>query len=259
MANVPLVANPIFPPVPDEPKLDIEPTDEKGQELQKTFDAIWKWMKDVSVQLKILFGSPQASNSAITIPLVQAGTVLAFGGVPANIPAGYLLCDGSQVSQTQFAALFSAIGTTWNTGGEAAGNFRVPDLRGCGVIGAGAGVGLTARSVGQKGGEESHVLVTAEIPAAPVTVTVTDPGHGHSVSDPGHSHDVRGLAVAAGAPNVSVPNNNGNTGFRTSTDGTGVSVNSGTTGITAAGTLAGGGGSHNNMAPFGVIQWMIKF
>lgn len=266
MANVPLVANPIFPPVPDEPKLDIEPTDEQGQKVQQTFDQLWKWMKDVSVQLKILFGSPQASNSAITIPLVQPGMILAFGGIPGNIPTGYALCDGSQLSQTQFAALFSAIGTTWNTGGESPGNFRVPDLRGRDLIGAGTGSGLTPRSSGQTGGEETHVLVTSEIPSHPHGVT--DPGHPHGVTDPTHfhnNHSYTNLAggaftwvtgTSAGPAPVDHPPSGDGRGI-TDSQPTGVTVNPATTGISVNNT--GGGGAHNNMQPFGVIQWIIKY
>jgi microcystin-dependent protein len=47
----------------------------------------------------------------------------------AAAPSGWLLCDGSVVSQATYSALYAVIGATWNTGGEGAGNFRLPDLR----------------------------------------------------------------------------------------------------------------------------------
>jgi len=117
--SIPLIANPILPIVPDQPKGLDDP------QIQKTFDSLWKWMNDLSLQMKVLFGSP---NSAITLALVQAGQVFPFAGVAANIPSGYLQCNGAIVSQAEYSSLYKAIGTTWNTGGEGAGNFRLPNL-----------------------------------------------------------------------------------------------------------------------------------
>ena len=45
-------------------------------------------------------------------------------------PVGYLECNGITVSRTSYPDLFTAIGTTFNTGGESASVFRLPDLRG---------------------------------------------------------------------------------------------------------------------------------
>ncbi|HUX00509.1 MAG TPA: tail fiber protein [Phycisphaerae bacterium] len=55
---------------------------------------------------------------------VFVGAILLSGGTA--VPVGYLECDGSEVSQATYAALFSVIGTNFNTGGEAGGNFRLP-------------------------------------------------------------------------------------------------------------------------------------
>lgn len=59
---------------------------------------------------------------------VPAGAVMPFAMQAA--PSGWLVCDGSVVSRTAHAALFAAIGTTFNTGGEAGTEFRLPELRG---------------------------------------------------------------------------------------------------------------------------------
>lgn len=76
---------------------------------------------------------------------VPAGAIQAFA--MATPPTGWLLCDGSEVSQTTYAALFSAISTTWDTcyspltqaqySSPTTGNFRVPDLRGTFLRGVG--------------------------------------------------------------------------------------------------------------------------
>lgn len=55
---------------------------------------------------------------------VPAGTVRIFAG--NTIPAGWLLCDGSAVSRTDYAKLFSAIGTTWGAG-DGSTTFNLPN------------------------------------------------------------------------------------------------------------------------------------
>ncbi|MBF0611986.1 MAG: tail fiber protein [Magnetococcales bacterium] len=44
-------------------------------------------------------------------------------------PEGWLACNGQQVSQSQFPALYAIIGTRYGTG-AASGMFKLPDLRG---------------------------------------------------------------------------------------------------------------------------------
>jgi len=57
---------------------------------------------------------------------VPSGSV--FTHASTTLPSGYLECNGAAVSRTTYAALFSAIGTTW--GSTSGSNFKVPDLRG---------------------------------------------------------------------------------------------------------------------------------
>ena len=58
---------------------------------------------------------------------VPAGTMQMFAG--NTIPAGWLLCDGSAVSRTNYAKLFSAIGTTWGAG-DGLTTFNLPNTIG---------------------------------------------------------------------------------------------------------------------------------
>jgi microcystin-dependent protein len=94
-----------------------------------------------------------AVNLTDTLPIVQSGTTLEatvellkqtlipagffgdFAGTTA--PAGWLACDGSAVSRTTYAALFSAIGTTWGAG-DGSTTFNLPDRRGTFARGAGS-------------------------------------------------------------------------------------------------------------------------
>lgn len=69
-------------------------------------------------------------NYTINTPVVNGmpvGTILPFAGSVA--PAGYLICDGSQVSRTTYANLFTTIGSAWGSGNGST-TFHLPDLRG---------------------------------------------------------------------------------------------------------------------------------
>jgi microcystin-dependent protein len=73
--------------------------------------------------------TPVAMTSFDPIP---PGVIIAFGGTAA--PSGWLLCDGSAVSRTTFAALFAAISTAYGPG-DGSTTFNVPDLRGRTTVG----------------------------------------------------------------------------------------------------------------------------
>ena len=58
---------------------------------------------------------------------IPIGSINAFAGT--SFPAGWLLCDGTAVSRTTYAALFTSISTAWGYGDNST-TFNVPDLRG---------------------------------------------------------------------------------------------------------------------------------
>jgi microcystin-dependent protein len=79
---------------------------------------------------------------------VPAGAVLPFAMNTA--PAGWLAADGDEVSRTDYAALFSAVGTTYGAG-DGSTTFALPDLRGYFVRGSGTnGDGTAAGTFGAK-------------------------------------------------------------------------------------------------------------
>ena len=90
----------------------------------------------------------QAATKGYVDQSSPAGMIAPFAGTSA--PTGWLACQGQAVSQTTYAALYAAIGTTWDIGGEGAGNFRLPDLRGMFLRGAGTNAtGSSSGAVGQ--------------------------------------------------------------------------------------------------------------
>lgn len=98
------------------------------------------------------------------------GEIRLFGGPYA--PEGWADCTGQLLPVADNQALFSLIGTTY--GGDGSTNFRLPDLQGRVAVGAGAGTGLTARAVGQTGGEAAVILGVANMPAHTHSFTVSN-------------------------------------------------------------------------------------
>jgi phage-related tail fiber protein len=74
----------------------------------------------------------------------EIGSVSAFA-MPTP-PTGWLVCDGSAISRSEYADLFAAIGTLWGHGDEVS-TFNLPDLRGEFVRGFDAGRGVDAGRV----------------------------------------------------------------------------------------------------------------
>ena len=92
-------------------------------------------------------------------------------------PSGYLECDGSAVSRTTYADLFTVIGTTWGAG-DGSSTFNLPDLRGEFVRGWDNGRNVDssrafASSQSDQNKQHNHTA----------TSTVTDPGHNHVYID----------------------------------------------------------------------------
>jgi microcystin-dependent protein len=88
------------------------------------------------------------------------GLIVAAAG--NTVPAGWLRCDGTAVSRTIYADLFAEINTVYGAG-DGSTTFNVPDMRGRSAVGAGTGSGLTARAIGQIGGEEAHQITVSEL------------------------------------------------------------------------------------------------
>jgi microcystin-dependent protein len=134
-----------------------------------------------------------------------------------SLPAGVLACDGTQYARADYPILYARLSAVYIVDAD---NFVVPDLRGRAIIGAGAGSGLTARAVGDRGGGETHQLTTSEMPT-----------HSHSTHQHGVDLDVEGP--------VGVPQPVTGYAFASTTGN------------------AGSGQAHENMPPFEALTWGI--
>lgn len=172
------------------------------------------------------------------------GAILPYATSAA--PDGTLACDGSEYLREDYPMLYAALDSVYIVDAD---NFIVPDLRGRAVIGNGEGTDLTPRAVGDADGEESHVLVVAELAAHDHT---TQP-HSHSNTPHAHSYDhpIPNIDVeGAGVPDpVAV----GQPFFPASTSATSISIDNADVTVDPTGDDE----AHNNMQPFHVLRYCI--
>jgi microcystin-dependent protein len=114
----------------------------------------------------VAFNAPAGS-------FVPTGTIFPYAGTTP--PAGYLICDGSAVSKTTYAALYALITTTYGAGDT--NNFVLPDLRGMFVRGA----GTHGSTLNGKTPSATHGAQQGDATAK----------NGLGLSDPGHQHAIQ--------------------------------------------------------------------
>lgn len=83
------------------------------------------WQEISKTQLLSVPYAEVAGNASAA----PTGSMMIFAGPKAKVPAGWLLCDGTELSRTDYAALYDVIGTAWGHGNGST-TFRIPDMRG---------------------------------------------------------------------------------------------------------------------------------
>lgn len=177
--------------------------------------------------------------------LLPVGVFFPYAG--SSAPSGYLFCDGSAVSRTTYASLFSAIGTAYGTG-DGSTTFNLPDLKGRVPAGKESSAtrltstyfGGNSTALGATGGSESHTLTTAQLASHTHVNTLTDPGHTHSTNS----------VSFTGSQNIQ-------SGSGANLNTSGLTSTSSTTGITITNASAGSGSAHNNVQPTIISNYII--
>lgn len=105
---------------------------------------------------------------------VITGSIQMYAGSTA--PSGWLICDGSAVSRTTYADLFSVIGTTYGTG-DGSTTFNIPNLKGKVPVGLDSS-DTSFDTIGETGGEKTHTLTYDEMPSHSHGVIVGYTGSG---------------------------------------------------------------------------------
>jgi len=164
------------------------------------------------------------------LPTMPIGAILPFAG--ALPPAGYLLCDGAEVSKTTYKLLFDVIKDTYirDTALEPLqgyGTFRLPDLRGRFALGkdnmnngisvplgvntarnvqtitapAGRVTAVTASNIGTGAGKDTATLLAKNLPQHQHTLSSSSNAY---YSMPGSQSAASTDTVTAGTGNIQV-------------------------------------------------------
>ena len=203
-------------------------------------------------------------SAALQDLLVPSGSIVATGRSTA--PSGYLLCDGSAVSRTDYAALFTAIGTAYGVG-DGVNTFNLPNLKGKVPVGRDAAQ-TEFDTLGETGGAKTHTLTGAQS-----GIKAHTHGDSFSIASGGaHDHTVRFDGPGGGtvwrdtdqqrsfaAPTVSTPtvstSSGGDNQLVTSSDGSHGHTLSGSVSSKAAEDAAE---AHQNLQPYQVVNHIIK-
>jgi microcystin-dependent protein len=296
--------------------LDLDTPWYTGTEVEKpsagsTVEGAWYWATDSSILYlntgtwtalllatdAALLGNPTATTQAVgdnstrlaTTAFVRSLLPAGIGPLPwlgATAPAGWLLCDGSAVSRTTYAALFAEIGTTCGPG-DGSTTFNLPDMRGRVPVGKNTGTFLT---LGQQGGEEAHALTSGEMPPHTHTGTTgtETASHYHSGTTgyensshyhswmvdfqwvgTAHARDGGTLAIVdwqdlLGATGVNDESHTNITGTESSdhqhsfTTGTESANHAHNFTTNSTGGVSGVVQAHNNIQPYLVVNYIIK-
>ena len=203
----------------------------------------------------------------------EVGAIKPWG--KATAPAGYVLCDGSAISRTDYADLFAVISTTYGAGNGST-TFNVPNLQGK----TPQGYDGSTYNLAATGGANTVTVAVTNNQAVSATSTVTNNQSVTMTGDIGntslttaqlasHTHTLllRGGPTGSGR----LQSNQGRFSYTASgSEGSGTAHNhstgtlagtlTGTVAVTTTGTLTGtvAASGTNSFSPYVVVNYIIK-
>lgn len=159
------------------------------------------------------------------VEFLPIGTILPYSSI--NVPRGYMICDGRELSRTDYSDLFDVIGTNYGVGNGST-TFNIPNLTGRVPVGIDS-ADSTFENLGNSGGEKTHTLTTNEMPS-----------HTHT---PKWQSNCPPWLQAGGYGQIAASGSSG--------------ANKANIGNLSIGN-SGGGQAHNNLQPYVVITYIIK-
>ncbi len=213
-------------------------TDKKQTDLTEELKKIQRRLSDLE-----RYGS--TSGSSIS-PAVTIGLIIPFAG--GTVPTGWLECDGSAVSRTTYADLFSAIGTTYGSG-DGSTTFNLPNLKGRVPVGYDASQ-TEFNTIGKTGGEKTHTLSVNEMPSHTHTqnrhrhwISSADRDDGNLTGTGGNGQNYGLFSDAGSYQNYDLGRSTGRYDQWT----------------TATNQNTGGGQAHNNLQPYNTFKYIIAY
>jgi microcystin-dependent protein len=153
------------------------------------------------------------TSSHLSQSIIPVGVIVPWGGSSSNVPTDWMACDGSELSRTEYAALFAAIGTTYGSGTDGTTTFNLPNLRSRYLKGTSG----TSEDIGNTGGSTTDTHThsdgsyqvpahghgdTFSVPASSSTQYDAVAGAGVGVVPWWHTHSVSGSVTDAAALSV---------------------------------------------------------
>lgn len=155
------------------------------------------------------------TSSIASIVTVPTGVISQFAGAAADVPTGWLLCDGSTFSSTTYSTLATLLADKYGT--HSGTNYYLPNLKGKIPVGLDSSQS-EFDTLGETGGAKTHTLTAGEMPV-----------HNHTSLQYGSVSGGAGLLQTGIVTTDSVTGN------------------------------AGSGQAHNNLQPYIVVNYIIKY
>jgi len=197
------------------------------------------------------------------------GGISVFAGSTA--PSGFLICNGQVVDKATYPKLFSIIGSIYNTGSESSTQFRLPDLLSRVAVGK-SDISSNFNRMGKNGGTRTHTLTVAEM----TEHTHRQDEHTHTQNSHAHTQDSHNHGMTISWQPSGWEAANFGLGFFTTyrnicavtggwdigTSGVAPAIQGNTAtnnATTATNQAAGGGLEHNNIQPYLVTNYIIRY